>query len=225
MITLCVIFAIFASTSALTLNCEFREVSWLAFGLNYQCYSEAFNVESQQVTSISGVHLPSKTINDVVSIHIDNCTNLSYIPKGLRDVFPMLRGIYLEGCGISSLIGTELNEYPQLTLFALELSPLDYVPGNLFAQTPGMVLISFADNKINGTGANLLSNLNDLSQVYFENNICINKNAPTVEEIPELITTLNTDCSSASTKFKSVVLTLLLSGVAYLGKYSWSYSN
>lgn len=220
---LCVIFVFFTSTSALTLNCTFREVQWLAFGMNYQCHTEPFNVESSQyVTSVSGVHLSNKTVQDVVSIHIDNCTNLSYIPKGLLDVFPMLRGIYLEGCGILSLIGTELNEYPQLTLFALELSPLDYVPGNLFTQTPGMILISFADNKINGTGKNLLSNLNDLSQVYFENNVCISKNAEIAEKIPELIATLDTDCPSASAKFEPDFLISLLSGFALLGKYGWS---
>ncbi len=219
---LLVIFAFFASSSALTLNCEFREVQWLAFGQNYQCHSEAFNVAaSQHVTDVLGIHLTNKTAEDVISIHIDNCTNLSYIPKGLLVVFPMLRGIYLEGCNISSLIGTELNEYPQLTLFALELSPLDFVPGNLFARTPGMVLISFADNKINGTEPNLLANLNDLSQVYFENNICIDKNAPTAEEIPELIIALERDCiidedddTNAGEKHKSdVSLTVLLFAV------------
>lgn len=218
---LCVIFALFASTSAITFDCEFREVQWLAFGLNYQCHTEAFDVESTEyVTKVSGAHLADKSVVDVVSIHIDNCTNLSYIPKGILAVFPRLRGIYLEGCGISSLNGTELNEYPQLTLFALELSPLGYVPGNLFTQTPRMVLISFADNKITGTGSNLLSNLNDLSQVYFENNVCIDKNAPTVEEIPELIITLNGDCSSASEKMQSFLLISLLSGFVFLGKYN-----
>lgn len=218
-----VIFACFASTSALTLNCEFREVQWLAFGLNYQCHTEAFNINSTQyVTHVSGVHLSNKTANDVVSIHIDNCTDLYYVPKGLLDVFPMLRGIYLEGCGVVSLIGTELNEYPQLTLFALELSPLQYVPGNLFAQTPRMVLISFADNKIIGTGRNLLNNLNDLSQVYFEHNVCIDENAPTAEEIPAFATTLDANCSSASEILKSVSLISLLSGFAYLGKFYWS---
>lgn len=209
-----VIFAFFVSTKALTLNCEFREVQWLAFGLNYQCHTEAFNVDSTPyVTHVSGVHWSNKTANDVVSIHIDNCTNLSYIPKGLLQAFPMLRGIYLEGCGVSSLNGSELNEYPQLTLFALELSPLDYVPGNLFSQTPHMVLISFADNKISGVGKDLLNNLNELSQVYFEHNVCTDKNAPTAEEIPEFITALNTECSSANDKFKPITLILLLSFV------------
>lgn len=225
----CVIFIFFASTSALTLNCEFREVRWLAFGLNYQCHSEAFDVNSTQyVTGVTGVHLENKSFQDVISIHIDNCTNLSYIPKGLLSVFPMLRGIYLEGCGITSLRGCELNEYPHLKLFALELSPLDAVPENLFAQTPDMVLISFADNKIERTGEHLLDNLNDLSQVYFENNVCTNKNAPTPEEIPDLITALHTeclranttetDCSGASEKFNSV-LAMLLSSVVIFGKY------
>lgn len=236
--TLCVIFVFIAATSALMLNCEFRVVRWLAFGENYQCHSEAFYVQSTPyVTSASGVHLPDKTAEDVVSIHIDNCTNLEYVPLGLLNVFPNLRGIYLEGCGVKSLYGDELNEYPQLTLFALELSPLDYVPGNLFARTPGMVLISFADNKIERVGSNLLKNLNDLSQVYFENNVCTNINAPTAEEIPGLISELESECSdpnetthstsettsstsempnSSSVSFTSIVLILVLSGFVLL---------
>lgn len=220
--SLFIVFILFASTSALTFTCEYKEVEWFAIGLNYQCQTEPFNVDSSQyVTSISGEHLPDKTNDDVIAIHIANCTNLAYIPKGLLEVFPNLIGIYLDACGILSLTGTELNEYPQLRLFALELSSLDYVPGNLFAQTPDMVLVSFADNKINGIGWNLLSNLNKLSEAYFENNICTNKNAGTIEEIPELIETLNSDCSIASKMFISVSLVLVLSGFSYLGKYNW----
>lgn len=217
---LCIIFLFFASTSAISFNCQYKEVSWLAMGMNYQCQTEALNVgASQYVTSVYGNHTPNKTIDDVVAIHIQNCTNLSYIPKGLLDFFPNLVGIYLDGCSISSLSGTELNEHPKLTLFALEFSPLNYVPGNLFAQTPDMVLISFAENKINGAGRNLLSNLNKLSQAYFELNVCVNKNGNTTEEIIDLIDTLNSDCtgSVASGMFNSISLILILSCFAYLG--------
>lgn len=75
---LCIIFALYTAISAVTFNCEYKEVIWLALGVNYQCQTEAFNVEvSPYVTGITGNHLPNKTINDVIAIHIANCSNLS----------------------------------------------------------------------------------------------------------------------------------------------------
>lgn len=220
--SLCIILIIVASTSALSFNCRFVETEWMAIGINYQCQTTPLNVESSQyVTSISGLHVDNKTNHDVIAIHISNCTHLSYIPKGLLHIFPNLIGIYLDSCGIVSLNGTELNEYPQLKLFALEKSPLYYVPGNFFVHNPDMLLISFVENKINATGRNLLINLNQLSEVYFEDNICINKNATIIEEIPEFNEKLNHDCSIASKVWKSFSLTFVLSAFAYIGKYIW----
>lgn len=220
--SLCIIFVFFATTSAITFNCDYQEVSWLALGVNYQCQTAAFDVGvTPYVTSISGNHLPNKNTNDVIAIHIGNCSNLSYIPKGLLTVFPNLIGIYLEACGVSTLIGTELNEYPKLTLFALENSTLEFVPGNLFANTPDMILISLAFNQIRRTGSDLLTNMNNLSEVYFEGNKCIDRNANVTELIPPLIEALDRDCSIASEMFKSVSVTFLLTGVAYFLKYNW----
>lgn len=220
--SLYIVLILVTCTSALTFNCHFVEAPWMAIGINYQCQTQPFNVDtSQYVTSISGVHIENKTNDDVIAIHISNCKNLSYIPKGLLHIFPNLIGIYLDGCGILSLNGTELNEYPQLKLFALELSPLYYVPGNFFAHNPDMLLISFVDNKINATGRNLLSNLNNLTEVYFEDNICINGNATVMEEIPEFNEKLNRDCSIASEILKFSPLTLILSASAYFGTYNW----
>lgn len=217
-----IIVTIVTSASALTFECLFVEVPWMAIGMNYQCQTKPFNVEaSQHVTNVCGIHMDNKTNNDVIAIHIKNCTELSYIPKGLLNIFPNLIGIYLEACGITTLNGSELNEYPQLKLFALELSQLYYVPGNFFAHNPEMLLISFVGNKINATGKDLLSNLNKLSEVYFEDNVCINGNATTIEEIPEFSEKLNCQCSIASDMFKSFPLILLLSAVAFFGKYIW----
>lgn len=220
--TLCIILTFVVAISAITFDCRFVVSPWMAIGLNYQCQTKPFDVESSQyVTNISGVHMDNKTNVDVIAIHISNCADLSYIPKGIGHFFPNLIGIYLEGCGIVSLNGTELNEYPQLKLFALEKSPLHYVPGNLFSHNHDMLLISFGENKINATGRNLLSNLMQLSEVYFEDNICINGNATTIQDIPQFNEKLNRDCSIASEMFKSVLLTVILSAFAYFAKYNW----
>lgn len=220
--TILIVIVFFTSTSAVVFNCKFKTVEWMAIGLNYQCQTQAFNIKSSQfVKTVSGSHALNHTHNDVTGIHIYNCAKLSYIPKGILTVFPNLIGIYLDGCGITSLNGTELNEYPQLQLFALEKSNLTYVSGDLFAQTPELKLVSFVENLINVTGKNLLSNLTKLSEVYFDHNVCINGNATTMEEIPKFIETLNNNCSTASEVFKSVSLILLLSCFAYFEKFNW----
>lgn len=225
MLNLCLVsLIIIASASALNFNCQFVDVTWMGIGAHYQCQtkpSKPSNVETQYVTGVSGIHTSNRTNNDVDAIHISNCTNLSYIPKGLLSIFPNLIGIYLDGCDITSLNGTELNEYPQLRLFALELSPLQYVPGNLFSHNPDIFFVSFTDNKISAIGRDLLSSLNKLSEAYFENNTCINANATTIQEVPAFNEKLIRECSLASEMCKSVALTVLLGAVAYFGKYIW----
>jgi len=216
----------FTSTSAITINCLFKEVYWMSMGLNYQCQAQPLGIGGPQyVTKAYGRHADNKTHADVTGIHFANCAKLTYIPKGILNIFPNLVGIYLDGCGIESLNGTELKEYPQLKVFALEKSSLSYVPGDLFAPTPDIELISFVANTIKSTGKNLLNDLTKLSEVYFEGNICIDSNATTTEEVPTFIETLESDCSIdssiASEMFKSVSLILFLVGLAYFGKYIW----
>lgn len=220
---LCIIIGIAVTSTvyALTFDCRFVNVVWMGIGMNYQCQTKPFNVDSTQyLTNVTGVHMENKNNVDVAAIHISNCTDLNYIPKGLLSIFPNLIGMYLHGCGIASLNGTELNEYPTLKLFALELSPLDHVPGNLFAQNPDVFFVSFNDNKINSTGRDLLSNLNKLSEIYFENNVCIDVHANTVQQVNEAKENLIQQCSLASIMSKSVTLQiLLLSGLACFGNY------
>lgn len=196
----------------------------MGMGVNYQCQTQPYNVEATQfVTNATGYHShPNKTNNDVEAIHIMNCSHLSYIPKGLLRIFPNLVGMYLQGCGISSLAGTELIEYPNLKLFALELSPLEYVPGNLFAHNPDIFFVSFTDNKIKTIGTGFLANSTKLSEIYFENNTCINANASSSLQVPEFIEKLNHQCSIAGGIPESVTLTVILCTVAYFGKFIWT---
>lgn len=194
----------------------------MGIGEHYQCQTHPLNVESSQyVTSVTGIHLANKTNNDVAAIHISKCNDLTYIPKGLVNVFPNLIGVYLQGCGISSLNGTELIEYPLLQLFALELSPLQHVPGNLFEHNPDIFFVSFTDNTIRSTGRELLTNLDKLSEIYFENNTCISANVTTMQGVPGFIEKLNNQCSFASEISQSVALIAVLSVMVCFGNYIW----
>lgn len=185
-----------ATVTAVTFNCLYTEAVWLGIGFHYQCQTMLLSVESTQyLTNVTGTHLQNKTNDDVAAIHVGHCSDLSYIPKGMLNFFPNLRAIYFQGCGIATLNGTELYEYPKLILFALEMSPLDHVPGKFFAENPDMFFVSFNDNQIKTVGPDLLDNMNKLTDLFFDNNTCINANASTIQEMTVLKETLIQNCS------------------------------
>lgn len=198
------------------------ERDWMGIGHHYQCKTRTISaLSTQHVTNATGSHAKNKTNEDVAAVHIANCADLSYIPKGLLQIFPNLIAIYLDGCGITALNGSELNEYPTLELFALEMTAIKHIPGNLFDQTPDVFFVSFTDNTISSVGKELFNNLTQLSEVYFNNNTCINANATTMQQVAGIKEKLIHDCSFAGEIYKSVKLTVLLSVMAYFGKYCW----
>jgi hypothetical protein len=190
-----------SSASGIYINCLFHHGGdWSVTGKVYTCYviSAVFSDNSTHITGNLGTHLSGYSSNDVKIIafgFIENCPeNLQKIPKGFLNYFPNFIGLFSWGCPISTLNGDELDEYPNLEFYSQEKSNLVRVPGNFFKSTPNMKVINFYGNKIQNVGANLLNHLKYLQQLYFDENICINKDADSASEVPALIEELRQKC-------------------------------
>lgn len=191
---LCLI-SIISSTSAVILNCQYFYEWWPLAGEKYSCVTTLSEVSTnQRLTAVNGNHLNSNNHSDVESIEFIDCTGSTFIPRNMLNFFPNLIGVRLVNCGILILSGSELNEYGNLSLFAVEGTRLERIPGNFFSSTPLISIVGFADNKLKHVGSKLFIDLTNLSWISFYNNECINQTANTREEISMLIGNLTLQC-------------------------------
>lgn len=193
--TLIFLLTIFPSLNSVVLNCEYSFERWLITIEKYSCVTTLSEVSTnQRLTGVNGNHLENKNHSNVESIEIIDCTGSTFIPRNMLNFFPNLIGIRLVNCGTLILSGNELNEYNNLSLFAIESTKVERIPGNFFSTTPQISVIGFADNSIKYVGSKLLTNLTNLSWVSFHNNECISQTATTRDEISVLIESLITSC-------------------------------
>lgn len=88
----------------------------------------------------------------------------------------------------------DIAPWPNLAVLIVNDNAIAQLDGDLFQQSPRLAFIDFQGNLIENVGANLLSNLNELTFVSFINNPCINEFATTPYQIESLRVQLLTQC-------------------------------
>lgn len=71
----------------------------------------------------------------------------------------------------------DLRPFPSLVFLDLWNNQLFYIDGDLFMYTPRLQYVNFGYNRIQLIGHDLVNNLHDLFQLYFQANVCINQYA------------------------------------------------
>jgi hypothetical protein len=193
------------SGDALNIDCGsfYNNHDWNILGTLYACGVRSSQIISNDpyLTGFTGTHTSGNSNANVKEIAFyNNCHHIKSVLKNIHEVFPNFIAISFTNCGISKLIGDELNEYRNLQAFWLHGTNLERVPGNLFAFNPNLKLVSFISNKITRIGANLLEPIqNSLVLVYLSNNICVNLDAHTPATISSLINHIRIYCADYET--------------------------
>lgn len=192
-----------AFAGAIFLHCDFAFDSWSPIGNIYICRATPLDVSVNRthVLGYYGTHAAGYLSSDVKAIWIRaNCDQLTHVPRGLLDFFPNIVELSIHYCGISSLSGNELAEYPSLQSWTLHGTEVERIPGSFFRSTPEMAFIGFQNNKIKFIGEDLLKNLKKLQKVNFQENVCINKFATNASEIEKLGEELKRKCVDLTTE-------------------------
>lgn len=143
-----------------------------------------------------GTHAAGYLSSDVKAIWFRaNCDQLTHVPRGLLDFFPNIVEISIHYCGIVTLSGRELEEYPKLQSWTMHGTEVEKIPGNFFKATPDMSFVGFQNNKIKFVGRKLLENLTKLQKVNFQENVCINDFSMNFNEVKKLIESLKLKCA------------------------------
>lgn len=165
----------------------------------YTCQAVgAQNLDTVEVTEIIGNHNSGRTNNDIKAFEsFIEITTLTF-PKGLERFFPNLDSLLLYN-KFNSISAADLAPWPNLNYFLFQTNPITSLDGNLFQNSRRLQQISFYYSSIRNVGANLLSNLNELTRVDFRGNSCIDIEARSPQQIENLKAQLITQCPPLGT--------------------------
>jgi hypothetical protein len=187
------------AVSSIHITCRF-DTGGASFGSCYRCFISAvdFSDGSTHVTTFDGEHLEGYSDEDVCQFYLVYCDqfNIRTFPRGFSKLFPNTRSVVLSQCEITSLIGDELEEFPNLQEFWLVHSNVTRIPGNFFVPTPNIEFIALQLNPFRRVGEGLFDNLEKLYELYFFNNACVDErlSARNPDQIPALVGTIKTYC-------------------------------
>ncbi|CRK90086.1 CLUMA_CG003804, isoform A, partial [Clunio marinus] len=86
------------------LFCDFKE-----HGVAYTCdiHFSAITIPNMNIQSITGTHLEGKSDEDVEAIRFKD-TTVNYFPQGLNKIFPNLKTVEIDNCGLKSITQRDL---------------------------------------------------------------------------------------------------------------------
>lgn len=193
-----IVFAtILSSLNGLEIVCRFQDIGWM-LGPLYSCQSDrtSNDANSKSIESLRGVHRIRRTNDDVECFNVFEEKTMTRLPNNIVNFFPNLVSIAWTSGSLAAISAEDLKPFPALRALDLGSNKISTLDGDLFTQTPNLVWIIFNTNFISSVGENLLANLNDLTNVFFENNVCIGSWADSYEGIQEIKHQLSTQCST-----------------------------
>lgn len=198
---LIILLALISPTFAINFNCTFSYVSHSVINSKYTCTATPYEFEKNRTLEVvNGVHSTGKNISHVEGVYIRNCVHFDYIPEGISQLFPNMIALTLYQCGLTTLYGYELEEYPKLEYFSAFNNKIVRIDGNLFRPTKRMRFVGFESNQLKSVGTNLLERLLFLEYGYFSNNLCINTYASSSSAVPCLVGQLRVYCPDVDEK-------------------------
>lgn len=195
------LFAIASPALSVDIKCNFSTFTWTF--LNSQIYTckvvEIFNPELDDVSQIFGNHQPGKTNADVIGFDVENSHFFTVIPRNIEKFFPNLIAFELSNGRLTSVSPIDLAPWKNLTHFRAAQNKIETLDGDLLQNSLKIFYLSFRDNLIRNVGAGLLSNLSQLTSVFFRNNACISLDGTTPQGIEKLKSSLLTSCPPLTT--------------------------
>lgn len=118
-----------------------------------------------------------KTNHHVLGLLIVHQRELDQFPRGIEEYFPNLKGIDLEGCGLTSISSDDLMPFEELQQISLDENKIENLPHNLFENNPKLIRIDLEGNPILHVGPNIFRPLPKLITVYMRHTKCTTENS------------------------------------------------
>ncbi|CAG9810096.1 unnamed protein product [Chironomus riparius] len=190
-----IILCCFSSLSA-TLDCIFRDGTFIIVGTIYQCSLVSDKISSRQTLRLyspNDGHRANKSNKDVLGFYARQ-NKIEKFPKELQK-FPNLKSIQMNNCQLQALYQSDLKPFADLILIYMESNLIEVLEEDLFAFNPNLKLIGFGHNQIVHIDPNVFDHLTQLSDFYFYGVPCIGLSIySSVDKVKEAIGIIKTKC-------------------------------
>lgn len=191
-----------AVANAIIFDCHFFYGHYEWGDYKYTCSPTIIHSDHDEVlVEVNGVHIEGKNDTQVEMIWVRDGQILTFIPRGIDEFFPNLRGLTLHYTCIAEISANDLQQFPNLIDFNVFGNPIVSLDGDLFKHNTFMRYIYFGESLLQHVGFNLLGDLNNLRNVYFISNPCVNDSASWTEEIADLNQRLPILCPQPANDF------------------------
>jgi BTB/POZ domain/Leucine rich repeat len=154
------------------LKCEFKVETYDGVQY-YTCVVKEVSITKPftNIKEIIGKHQPGKIHKDVEAIKFLS-TTVHYVPRGLDKIFPALKVLDIENCGLLSIAQNDFHGLQKLEVLNLSQNQLQWLPSNLLVGMTKLKCISFYNNKLERVSSKLLEPIasNPLKFVSFMGN-------------------------------------------------------
>lgn len=199
MILIFVFLIVVSSSHGLTIECTFRNETWVVVGTLYTCHFNIVDsINPTEVTDVYGVHHSGKSSLDVEGLHVQPETILSRFPQKIEEIFPNLSIISWVDGVLTSITADDLKPFPKLRFLDLYNNNIESLDGDLFQYTSEIQHVNFGHNLIKTVGDGLFDGL-ELKNAGFYLNPCISVIAETPAAIQEFKSLLKKQCGPSST--------------------------
>jgi Leucine-rich repeat (LRR) protein len=187
------------TTSAIKIECTYPDPNffWAVFDRAYTCDGiVVMDGDDDIVTSVSHSHRHPLKNEHVYGLVIVHQRSLEKFPRGIESHFRYLKGIDLEGCGLTRISSEDLRPFKDLLQISLDENRLTELPHDLFQHNLKLQRIDIEGNLLYHVGLEIFSNLHHLSVVYMKHNACTSENSFALrhEELKELAWELSVEC-------------------------------
>jgi len=139
----------------------------------YRCIIKNQIIDENSVLKLNGEYEEEKSINHVTYVQFENCI-MTRIPKGLTQIFPCMKVLYIANSKIDRIVKDDLIEYKNLERFCSEGNEHEFLPGDLFEGFKNIRWISFFGSKLKVVEPNILDGLDNLQVVNFLHTTLLN---------------------------------------------------
>lgn len=160
-----------AFVNSVKLVCEFKS----SISNGYACFVKELEITSKSdrvITEVTGVHLNSKTDDDVVYFQSQQHV-IKYFPLNLDFFFKNLNNVYINGSSMVEVNAEDLQQFGSNFIgFVIQNSNLEVLEAGLFATMPNLKTVSFHGNNIRNVDGGVFTNLKQLNKIWFGSNSC-----------------------------------------------------
>jgi Leucine-rich repeat (LRR) protein len=190
------------------LKCEFKFEAYYSGVPYYTCYVKKASITEPytKIKEIIGEHQPGKSNDDVEAIMFEK-TTVHHFPRDLDKIFPALKVLRINNCGLLSITRDDLFGLQKLELLDLRGNQLQWLPSNLLLGMSNLKRVIFLNNKLERISSKLLEPIasNALGWVNFKGNSKISNHfgpayGGSTKSLQELMEIIDASCEKPNEK-------------------------